>query len=375
MKIHFEKADLNHKEAIFSWLSQPYIQEFWDNTQGHKDDILNFMNGRKEPSPYADGKYVYWVAKENDHPFALIMTIQESLDEDIDEIKLANLSKTGTSYGMDYMIGDKNYFGKGLGATTLSQFLDYFRSQIDPKADTFLIDPATNNPRAKHVYMKAGFEHIADFMMTGTVSGAGKPHHLLVKRFQPTYSLFEKVLSQGLNLKHLKELTEKVDMVTSHDTSPDNVAIDIQIIDPSLAEKLCRTLAAGLPEWFGIPEANERYAKGCTERTSLAVKLDDNYIGMITLEFPFPNNANIYWMAVNKKYQGQNIGSQLLKAAEKYCVENGFKTITVETLSPKQKDPHYLQTYRFYEKNKFKPLFELNPYGPELLMCYMIKPI
>lgn len=33
--------------------------------------------------------------------------------------------------------------------------------------------------------MKAGFEHIADFMMAGTVSGAGKPHHLLIKRFQP----------------------------------------------------------------------------------------------------------------------------------------------------------------------------------------------
>src|SRR5437870_2798085 len=140
MKIHFEKANLKHKEAIFSWLSEPYIQEFWDNTQDHKDDILNFMNGRKEPSTYADGKYVYWVAKENDHPYALIMTIQETLDEDIDEIKLANLSKTGTSYGIDYMIGDKNYFGKGLGVTILSQFLEYFRSQIDPKADTFLID-------------------------------------------------------------------------------------------------------------------------------------------------------------------------------------------------------------------------------------------
>lgn len=188
-----------------------------------------------------------------------------------------------------------------------------------------------------------------------------------------TYAMFEDVLRQGLNLKDLKELTKKITQVTLDNTTSDRGYPDIQIIDPSKAEKVCRTLTAGLPEWFGIPEANERYAKGCTERTSFAVKLDDDYIAMITLEFPFPNNANIYWMAVNKKYHGQNIGSQLLKAAEKYCVEQGFKTITVETLSPKEKDPQYLQTYQFYKKNEFKPLFELNPYGPELLMCYMVK--
>ena len=61
-KIIFEKATTAHKEIIFSWLAEPHVHEFWDNTQGHKDDILNFMGGRKEPSNYCDGKYVYWIA-------------------------------------------------------------------------------------------------------------------------------------------------------------------------------------------------------------------------------------------------------------------------------------------------------------------------
>lgn len=187
-----------------------------------------------------------------------------------------------------------------------------------------------------------------------------------------TYNLFENVLRQGLNLKHLKELTEKVDLVALHNTSC-NVSPNIQIIDPSLAEKVCLALTAELPEWFGIPEANERYAKGCVRRTSFAAMLDNNYIGMITLEFPFKNNANIYWMAVNRKYHGQNIGLELLQAAECYCAENGYYSITVETLSPKQNDLNYLKTYNFYEKNGFVPLFELNPYSPDLLMRYMIK--
>lgn len=111
------------------------------------------------------------------------MTIQETAEAPIDDIKLNNLSKTGHTYGIDYMIGNKNYFGKGYGAKTLSEFLDFFRKEFDPKADTFMIDPASDNPKAKNVYMKAGFEYVADFLMSGDVSGAGKLHHLLIRRF------------------------------------------------------------------------------------------------------------------------------------------------------------------------------------------------
>lgn len=146
-----------------------------------------------------------------------------------------------------------------------------------------------------------------------------------------------------------------------------------ELVPPQQAEKICREITADLPEWFGIPLANERYANGCLERTSIAIKESENYIGLLVLEFPFNNNANIFWMGVKKKYHGQKVGTQLLKAAIEYCKKEGAKSITVETLSPKHQDPHYLNTYLFYEKNGFVPLFELKPFGPELLMCYMHK--
>lgn len=185
MKIHFEKVTGAHLDTIFSWLTEPHVMEFWDNTQAHKDDIVNFTEGRKTPSSYADGKYVYFLAFLEHEPFAMLMAIQETAEDHIDDIKLNHLSKTGNTYGIDYMVGNKDFLGKGYGAKTLSEFLDFFRRDFDSKADTFIIDPASDNPRAKHVYMKAGFEHIADFIMEGDCSGAGKPHHLLVKRFVP----------------------------------------------------------------------------------------------------------------------------------------------------------------------------------------------
>lgn len=187
--IKFEKATTAHKEIIFSWLAEPHVQEFWDNTQGHKDDILNFMDGRKEQSNYCDGKYIYWIALNSGKPYAMLMTIRETIKDDIGELKLSHLSKTGHTYGLDYMIGSLDHIGKGYGAKTLIEFVGFFRDSFDKKADVFLIDPASDNPRAKRVYEKAGFKHIADFVMGGDCSGSGKPDHLLIKKFAPGVTL------------------------------------------------------------------------------------------------------------------------------------------------------------------------------------------
>ena len=35
--------------------------------------------------------------------------------------------------------------------------MHFYKRDIDPKADTFFIDPDENNPRAIRVYNKAGF--------------------------------------------------------------------------------------------------------------------------------------------------------------------------------------------------------------------------
>lgn len=154
-----------------------------------------------------------------------------------------------------------------------------------------------------------------------------------------------------------------------------SVGIDdnIQLINPPIAENICREITSTLPEWFGIPEANEKYAKGMLERISFAAIENKSYVGLLTLEIPFPNNANIYWLGVKHKYHNKGIGTWLIKAAENYCREKGCNSLTVETLSRKAADENYLKTYHFYEKLNFQPLFEMYTYGPEHLMVYMQK--
>src|SRR5437868_2878856 len=116
MNIHFEKIASQHLEIIFRWLNEDFVKEFWDNTQAHKDDIINFVEGRITPSNYANGEYVYWIAKINNEPFAMLMTIKESYASPINQEKLAQLSRTGHTYGLDYMIGNPGFFGKGYGS-------------------------------------------------------------------------------------------------------------------------------------------------------------------------------------------------------------------------------------------------------------------
>ena len=73
------------------------------------------------------------------------------------------MSASGHSIALDFGIGNAHYLGKGLGARTLLEFIDFYRGEVDSSADTFFIDPDENNPRAAHVYDQAGFQKIGEY--------------------------------------------------------------------------------------------------------------------------------------------------------------------------------------------------------------------
>lgn len=294
MKIHFEKVTGAHLDIIFSWLAEKHVMEFWDNTQAHKDDIVNFVEGRKTPSSYADGKYVYWIASIEQEPFAMLMSIQETHQDDIGQEKLTRLSKTGNTYGFDYMIGNTKFLGKGYGSKTLSDFTDYFRSYFDPKADTFIIDPAIDNPKAKHVYMKAGFKHECDFMMKGDVSGAGKLHHLLIKKFEPTISIINATMDdypciQNMARFYVYDLSRECGSISSDWAIPED----------------------GLYESFDFKNYFEE-----PSRKAFLVKVYDEIAGFVLLNQATEDSTNTWNMGeffIISKFQGQGIAHQVAK--------------------------------------------------------------
>lgn len=128
MNINFEKATLAHKNTIFNWLAEPHVQEFWDNSQEHKDDILNFIHGRKER--YFYGTTQYWIASIDGQPYGFILSDILQEDQDMSDIHKTYLSKSGHTIAIDFCIGSKNHLGKGLAAPTLDAFVSFYQSLL-----------------------------------------------------------------------------------------------------------------------------------------------------------------------------------------------------------------------------------------------------
>ncbi len=160
----FQKVGQEHLETIFGWLDQPHMKEFWDNSPLHRQDIEIFANGRTEPSPYFDGIGTYWVGFLEGTPFSFILSHEESEETGCPESYKPFLSKTGKTIGLDFGIGSPAFLGRGLSAPALEAFMDFYRHEVDSAVDTYLIDPFIHNPRAIHVYQKAGFKIVSDFV-------------------------------------------------------------------------------------------------------------------------------------------------------------------------------------------------------------------
>lgn len=234
---------------------------------------------------------------------------------------------------VDLLFVFEEYRGQGIG----SQLLHHVE-EIAKKSSCYLSHLDTFDFQAKDFYLKAGYQ------IFGRLENAPRGHERLY-------------------------LSKKLDQEI-----PENKYL-IEELDSYRAEKTCRAITATLPEWFGNEKANVRYALGVKDRTSFGIVINGQTVGMIAIEIPFPNNANIYWMGVAKEYHRKGMGRALLKRAEKYAYEHNCRSWTVETLSPKERDINYLNTYSFYVKAGFRPLFEMHTYGPDFAMVYLQKEI
>ncbi len=182
-QISFKTATFTDQEIILSWLSQPHVTEFWDNSLEHKADITHFIEGRKTPSPYYGGVFDYWVGSIDNIPYCLLMTSEMLPVKDLPQSHLAHLSQTGKTFSIDFTIGNTDYLGKGLAAPTLRAFMHFIREQVDPSVDTFFIDPAVTNPRAIHVYEQAGFIPRDEFLANNGYFENIK-YIIMVKKFE-----------------------------------------------------------------------------------------------------------------------------------------------------------------------------------------------
>ena len=137
---------------------------------------------------------------------------------------------------------------------------------------------------------------------------------------------------------------------------------------PEERSALCRHVLEALPDWFGLPDAVERYVRDVAALLVLAV--DD--VGFLALKTHTDAAAEIYVMGVLPERHHAGIGTALVAEAESLLRGLGVEYLQVKTLGPSRPDEHYAATRRFYEARGFRPLEELTAVWDEENPCLIM---
>ncbi len=135
---HFAHAQPSQRDLIHSWLTQKHNREWIHGIglQNTFDGLEKFFQKKTDT--------IYWIGYDGKIPFAFLITSPEG--------------KTGIT--LDLFICDLNYLGKGIAVPMIHSFLQKHFSD----KEKVLIDPEVANSRAVHVYQKAGFKIVREFI-------------------------------------------------------------------------------------------------------------------------------------------------------------------------------------------------------------------
>lgn len=148
-----------HRKLIFDWFEKDHVKEFYYG-QGLVNTFKNldlFVSGIRNNGEYS---FEHWIAYIGCRPFGFLMTslVEGPYNPDDHVDKWYEEGKETIS--LDMLIGPEEFLGKGLAHRMIQEFLlDKF-----PHAAKVLIDPEASNTKAIHVYEKAGFKKLEQFI-------------------------------------------------------------------------------------------------------------------------------------------------------------------------------------------------------------------
>lgn len=152
--IAFHRARPADGDTLLAWLKEPHVREFWDLSDAGRANMMNYLDGTKDV-------FDYWVGELDGTPFCQVMTT-DAWDGEPRHLT-PFIAPHGETWTVDFMIGDPARVGRRLAALALTAFADFAKS-VEPRLASLLIDPMAINTRAIHVYEKAGFRKVAEFV-------------------------------------------------------------------------------------------------------------------------------------------------------------------------------------------------------------------
>ncbi|MBI2636143.1 GNAT family N-acetyltransferase [Candidatus Peregrinibacteria bacterium] len=124
-----------------AWLNDPEVNKYLETRHVTLPELRDYIRDKKE-SPTAILMGIFW--KEN--------------GRHIGNVKLEPINKEKKSATMGILIGDKNYWGKGVATETTNLVTEYAFSDL--KLELIELGVISENAAAIRVYKKCGFETV-----------------------------------------------------------------------------------------------------------------------------------------------------------------------------------------------------------------------
>ena len=141
-------------------------------------------------------------------------------------------------------------------------------------------------------------------------------------------------------------------------------------------DNICREILGDLPDWFGIPEAVDRYVRSVSELPMFGYVIDGAVVGFLSVKLHTAFAAEAYVLGVKRAWHRRGVGRRLFWRAEQMLGGCGIAYLTVKTIAATSPSEAYAGTRRFYEAIGFLPV-EVFPalWGPSNPCLFMIKTI
>ena len=144
------------------------------------------------------------------------------------------------------------------------------------------------------------------------------------------------------------------------------VRVTIRPLDHAVDAPICDAIVAGLPAWFGNADGIAECAIAVRDHDGLVAVERDEVVGFVTFEERTRVGWEITWMAVRADRRARGVGSALVEALGNVLPAD-TEVLFVKTLSDRAGDPgpEYAATRAFYLARGFRPMAELDIWGPE----------
>ena len=151
-KIIFEPLLEKDIPLFFEWVKKPHIAKWWKSKT--YSEFAESYNPKKLAENYVTPFFIY----VDEKPIGYIQYYFVHKADGGWWAKQIDLPKE--TVGMDFVIGETDYLGKGYGTIIIKKFIEKIFAET--KASKIIIDPDPNNIAAIRCYEKVGFKKVKE---------------------------------------------------------------------------------------------------------------------------------------------------------------------------------------------------------------------